>query len=117
MSIKQHIESAIKNIEAEREREISALRDRVMRDKIVPNNTEIERHKNDAINSLTTKLNESIAELQRQYTTEKTAIIEASEKKKSEFAQTIIQTETSVVRLEYDNKIKQLSEIAQTAKE
>lgn len=117
MSIKQHIENAIKNIEAEREREIAVVKDRVTRDKIVPNNAEIERHKTDAINALTQKLNENISQLQQQYAADKNAIVEASEKKKSEFAQTVIQTETSVVRLEYDNKIKQLTDIAGTIKE
>ena len=114
MSVQQIIENALKCIEAEKEKAINATKERVMREKVVPNNTEIDRLRTEAINARSTKLNEDIQKLQEEFNAERQAMIEASEKKKSDFAAQVIATEVSIVSVEYDNHIhllnKQLSE-------
>lgn len=115
MSIKQHFQAALQNISAEKERAIAMEREKVMREQVTPKNAEIEHSKNDAINALTTKLNQDIASLQQAFNDEKNRYIEASEKKKSEFMSQAIATATAVITLEYDKAIatleKQISEI------
>ena len=115
MSIKQILENALKSIENEQERAVSLAKERVTREKIVPKNTEIDRSKTEAINALQAKLNQDIAKLQESFNSERNAIIEASEKKKAEYATSVIQTEISVVTLEFTNTMsalrKQIDEI------
>lgn len=115
MSIKQHFQSALQNIIAEKDRAISIEKDRVNREQIAPKNAEIEQAKTEAINALTSKLNQDISSLQQQFNAEKTRYIEASEKKKTEFAEQAIATATAIVTVEYDKAIayleKQISEI------
>lgn len=115
MSIKQHFQTARQNIVVEKERAISAEKDRVMREQVTPKIAEIETSKNEAINALTTKLNQDIASIQQAFNVEKARYIEASEKKKAEFTEQAISTATAIVAVEYDKAIanldKQISEI------
>lgn len=115
MAIKQILENALKAIESEQDRAVSLAKDRVTREKIIPNNTEIDRSKTEAISALQTQLNQDIAKLQEKFAVERNAINEASEKKKAEFAKSVIDAEVSVVTLEYSNTMsalkKQISEI------
>lgn len=108
MSIKQHYQTARQNITAEKERAISVEKDRVTKEQIIPNNAEVDKFKAEAINALTTKLNQDIANLQNNFNAEKASIIEASEKKKSAFAEQAISTAVSLVSLEYDKAISDL---------
>jgi hypothetical protein len=115
MAIKQYFETALRGIEQERERAISVAREKAMREKIVPNNATIDASRTEAINALTANLNKEISALQEKFNIEKQAIIEASEKKKSEFATATMETEASIVSVQYDAAInalkKQISEI------
>lgn len=115
MSIRQHFETALHNIQAERERAISASRERVTREKIIPNNNAIDTKRNEAINALTERHNQEIAKLQEAFNSQKQSIIEASEKSKADFATTAIEAEAALVAVQYDNAIhalnKQISEI------
>lgn len=115
MSIKQHFENALKNIEADKERAIATAREKVTREKIIPNNSELDRLRAEAINARTAQLNQDIAKLQETFASERQAIIEASEKKKTDFANQVISVEIAVVEQEYNNAItvlkKQISEI------
>jgi hypothetical protein len=108
MAIKQHYQTAIQGLISEKDRAVAAEKDRVMKEQIVPHNGDVEKYKTEAINSLTNKLNEDIANLQKCYNSEKAAIIEASEKKKAAFAEQAISTATSIVALEYDREITSL---------
>ena len=108
MSIKQHYETALKSIESEMERAIAIAKERVTRERIVPNNAEIDNSRAAAINAITTKLNQDIAKLQENFNAEKQAIVEASEKKKAEFAANTIATETSIVSAQYTAAMNEL---------
>lgn len=115
MSIRQHFETALNGIQAEKERAISASRERVTREKIIPNNNAVDTKRNDAINELTQRHNQEIAKMQEAFNAEKQSIIAASEKSKSDFATAAIESEAALVSVAYDNAIhalkKQLSEI------
>jgi exonuclease VII large subunit len=115
MSIKQHFQTAMQGIIAEKDRAVSAERDRVMREQVAPKVAEIEQSKTEAINALTTKLNQDIAALQQAFNAERTRYVEASEKKKAEYTEQAIATATAVITVEYDKAIanleKQISEI------
>ena len=64
MSIKQHLETALKSIEMDKDRAISIAREKVVREKIVPKNNEIDTARTQAINARAEKLNADIAKLQ-----------------------------------------------------
>jgi hypothetical protein len=108
MSIKQHYETAYRNIEAEKERAIATAKEKTTREVIIPKNVEFDNYKNNAINALTTELNEKIANLQKDFNEQKTSIIEATEKKKSDFASCTLNAEIAVVSQKYDSAINEL---------
>lgn len=117
MSIRQHFETALRGAEQERERAIAMAKERAMREKVIPYNAEIDNARTDAINAITANLNKEIANLQEKFNLEKQSIIEASEKKKSDFATTTIEAEASIVAVQYDTAIKSLNKLISETKE
>lgn len=115
MSIKQHYLNAKQAMTAEKERAIAIERERVTKEQIIPKNAELDQAKNSAINALTEKLNQDIANIQQRFSTEKATILDATEKKKADFANEAISTAISIVSLEYDREItaldKRISEL------
>lgn len=110
MAIKQHLEQAIKALEAEREREVALVKEKATREKIVPYNQEMDIARDKAIAEKQQKLNETIASFQKKFTEEKQEIIDAGEKKKAENATAVITTETYTVTVAYDKAIAKLKE-------
>lgn len=108
MSIKQHLENALRSIETDKDRAIATAKEKCTREKIIPHNADVDRSLNEATNALTAKLNQDIAKLQETFNAEKQAMIEASNKKKTEYASQIIATETSIVAMEYDKAVAEL---------
>ncbi len=115
--IKQILERAIADIEAQKAREVSAIKERVMREKIVPYNNEINQSRDKAISELNTQLNSNIAELQKKFSDSKQSLIDAGEKKKTDFAEVTIATETAIVAESYDKSISKLRDMINQEKE
>lgn len=110
MSIKTYIEEAIKKIEAERDREVQTIKERVTREVILPYNAEIDKAREKAVAEEQAKLSKNISSLQENFAKQKTQLIEAGEKKKADNANRVISTETSIVCAKYDKVIWKLKE-------
>jgi hypothetical protein len=110
MSIKVHLEQAIKNLEAEREREVAVIKEKATREKIVPFNQEMDMARDKAIAEKQQALNATIVAHQENFTKEKAEIFAAAEKKKNENATSVITTETYTVTVKYDKAIAKLKE-------
>lgn len=117
MSIKAHLEQAVKNLEAEKERVALAKKEEVTRDKIVPFNQEMDIARDKAISEKQSALNATIVAHQEQFAKEKKEIYDAAEKKKADNANTVIATETYTVTVEYDKAISKLKQQIQEIKE
>lgn len=106
-----YIEQAIHGIETEKEQAISAIKDTIIRDKVAPKNAEIDILRDRALQEKQEKLNADIAALQEAFASERQAIIDASEKQKTENANALIVAETASIAYEYDTKIAELKKI------
>lgn len=109
--VNTYIEQAIRGIEDEREQKITEIKTTIIRDKVAPQNAEIDQKRDLAIQELQTKLNADILALQEAFARERQAIIDASEKQKTENASTLIVAETASVTAEYDTKIAELKKL------
>jgi hypothetical protein len=117
MSIKTHLEQTIKNLEAEREREVAVIKEKVTREIIVPFNKEMDTARDAAIAEKQKQLNEAIVAHQENFAREKQEIIAACEKKKTDNATSVITTEAYTVTLAYDKAISKLKEQIKDLKE
>lgn len=109
--INAYIEQAIRGIEAEREQQIAGIKATIMRDKVAPQNAEIDGKRDLALQELQTKLNQDIAERQEKFAAERQAIIEASEQQKTANADALIAAETAGITAEYDAKLVELRKL------
>lgn len=110
MSIKAHLEQAVRSLEAEKQTVANAKKEQVTREKIVPFNQEIDRAREQAIAERQQALNATILAQQEQFAKEKQEMIEAGEKKKAEYANSVITTETYSATVDYDKAITKLNE-------
>jgi hypothetical protein len=110
MSVKLHLEQAVKSLESEREREVAIIKERVMRETIIPYNKEMDIARDKAIAELQNELNSNIAALQEEFARKKKEIFEANEKKKESNATSVITTESYTVTVKYDKAISKLNE-------
>ena len=110
MSIKMHLEQAVKSLEAEREKEVSIIKDRATREKIVPYNQEADKLRDLAVAELQQNLNDDIAARQSRFAEEKKAIFDENEKRKESNANAVLATETYSVTVKYDKAIAKLHE-------
>lgn len=110
MMIKDIYENAIRQIEADRARNMEVVRQNVLRDKVAPFNADIDARLREALAELQEKHNANIAQLQRAFETEAREMTDAANKKKQEFLETAVSTETAAINAEADNAIKHLKE-------
>lgn len=110
MSIKVHLEQAVKSLEAEKQTVANAVKEKVTREKIIPYNQEIDIARDKAIAEKQGSLNATIVAHQERFAKEKQEIITAAENKKAENANAVITTETYAVTVEYDKAISKLNE-------
>lgn len=110
--IKTHFETAINGLKTEREKNIAIKREQIMREKILPYNTEIDASRDAAIKELTQKLSEDIAARQQQYATDKQAIITAAEQNKTNNQTAVLNTELAIYTQDYDIAIAELEKQA-----
>lgn len=117
MSIKTIYEQTIRSLEAEKMTIMNATKERVMREKIIPFNQEIDSARDKAIAEKQQALNATIVAQQEQFAKDKKEIIEAGEKKKEENATAVITSETYSATVEYDKSIAELKEKLSNLKE
>lgn len=117
MSIKAHLEQAIRSLEAEKNTVTNAVKDRVMREKVVPYNQEIDKARDSAIAEKQQLLNATITAQQERFAKEKQEMYDAGEKKKTENANAVITSETYSATVEYDKAISKLKEQIDNLKE
>ena len=111
MSIKQHAENALKNMQAERDRELAIARERVTREKIVPNNQEVDSAMAKAMEEITKQRDEAISQVQAQFSDNRTALIEEAARQKNTFAERVMAEETAVINAKYDSAEADLAAI------
>lgn len=110
MSIKAHLEQAIKSLQTEKQSVANAVKERVTREKILPYNQDIDMARDKAIEEKQANLNATIVAHQEQFAKDKREIIEAAQKKKEENAASVITSETYMATVEYDKAIAKLTE-------
>lgn len=110
MAIKAHLEQAVRSLEAEKEREVAIIKDKVTREKIIPYNQEADKGRDLAIAELQQNMNDDIAARQAKFAKEKEAIVAENEKRKENNASAVLATETYTVTVKYDKAIAKLNE-------
>lgn len=110
MAIKDHLEQAVRNLEAEKEREVNIIKEKATREKIVPYNQDADKGRDLAIAELEQGLNEDIAKRQAKFAEDKKAIVEENEKRKNNNATAVIASETYTVTCKYDKAICHIKE-------
>lgn len=113
--IKVYLEQAIKAIETEKEKQVSVIRERIMRERIAPLNAEIDTAKAKALSAIDNELNAKIVELKQLYETKKQELIRLGEEKKKANMDSVLTAELATITFDYDNAIvnlqKQIDEI------
>ena len=128
MAIKQYLEEAMKKIAADRDREVSLLKQQVTQEKIIPHNAEIDNVSNTAIAKLQNELaertsveqqshNARVLALQQDFAQKKQEIVDAGIAEKEEFAKTTISSATANITLKYDTEIAKIREQIQALEE
>ncbi len=110
-NINAYIEQAIHGIETERDQKIETVKAEIIRDKVAPQNAEIDTKRDNAVQELQTKLNADISALQERFNIERQAIIDASEKQKADNANMLITIETTSINTKYNTKLAELRKL------
>lgn len=117
MDIRQIVTQTIAQVESEKQRQISLSKEKVMREKVVPFNLEIDKARDKAINELSTKLNQDILNLRQKFEDEKKALEKAGEQKKAEFQRNAVEAEiatinsqTSIAKAKLEKILEELGE-------
>lgn len=106
--IKQVYESAISKLEQQKNVELQSLRQKVLQEKILPFNAEIDKAYQTAVQKLSDEMNKKIVELQNQFARDKEALMQAGNKKKADNQESILASETSALAYLYDSSISEL---------
>lgn len=106
--IQAQIEQLINRLKAEKESELRNVQQKVMEDKILPFNANIDSLRDKAIAQKTEELNNAITALREKYNTERQEIIDASERNKAANLEAVIAAETSIINSKYDSAISDL---------
>lgn len=120
-------ERNINEIKALKDRQCSAIKEKVMREKIAPLNTEIEKMKIETIGKLkglqdeekqklTAEFQEKLNALQKKYENDIQTVVDASEKKKQDNINSILATETYEVESECSKAVARLEAIIEEMK-
>lgn len=115
--IKERLEQTVRELEAEKERAVSTVKDRIVREKVAVYNAEIDNSRAKALQELDAELNAKVVALQEEYAKKKQSLIELGEQDKQKHTDTILSTELAVVTVEYDNSINKLKAIIAEIKE
>lgn len=113
MAISSVIQASINQVQSQRTTEIDRAKQKAHQEKIAPFNAEIETSKQKAISELTQQFQAKVAELQQTLEGQKKDICEASEKKKTEFAEMTLMGVEAEVATRYDKVLADLAKIAE----
>lgn len=108
--INQVFEQALKQLEADRQRECEAARQKCMQEQVAPNNAKIDASAREALAKLQKEHSEEMATLNAQYEEEKSAILEAAQNKKKEFETQMLDLAVSVINHNTDSAISHLQQ-------
>lgn len=107
--IKAYLEQAIKNIEVEREKQVSIVKDRVVREKIAPFNADVDAYRAKALSEIDSELATKITDLKAEYEAKKAELVRLGEEKKKTNAETVLASELAVITVEFDTAIAKLT--------
>lgn len=107
--IKTYFEELVRKLEAEKERKINEVKDRVMREKIVPYNADIDNSRAKALTEIDNELNAKIAEIKTVYETKKQELVKLAEENKKANADTVLASELARVTVDLDAHIAKLN--------
>lgn len=106
--LKDHLLTAIRDIEAEKNSQLAMLKERVTREKIIPYNEKVDELTRNTISALDEKENEEICAIQLKYSEEKKAIISRADANKTSNADLVITQASSELEQKYGNIIDDL---------
>lgn len=106
--IKDHLRGAIAALEAEKENGVSTIKDKILREQILPYNAKVDESVNTAINELKDKKNNEIAEIEERFRNAKQELLSTAEATKKEFAAEVIAKETQEFNARYDRIIENI---------
>lgn len=107
--VKEYLEQAVRAIEAEKERQVAIIKDRLTREKIAPYNADVDQKRAKALAEIDAELNEKIVELKQAYEAKKQELVRLGEENKKENADQIYASELAVFTVEYDKHIAKLN--------
>ena len=110
MSIKQHLQNALTAIQTEEERAIGAAKEKAMRENVIPEHNALNEQRDMAIAQITEAHNAKIAQLTEHFNAEKQSIETATENKKAQVTNTMIECATATVKAQYGKTIADLEE-------
>lgn len=106
--IKAYFEELIKKLEAEREKEVAPIKDRILREKVFPHNTEIDASRAKALSEIDAEYNVKIAELKKECEEKKQLLIKLGEEDKKANMESALATELAPFTVKYDKEIAKL---------
>lgn len=115
--IKMALEQAIQTIKDAKERKIAEIKDRTMREKIIPYNADVDSARTKALTEIDNELNAKIVELKQAYETKKQELVRLGEENKKANADSVLASELAVLSVEYDAHIAKLTAQLEDIKE
>lgn len=109
--VKSILENCIAQVENYRQQQIAATRQRVMQEKIIPYNKEIDQSCREAVAELAKKHDEKIAQLHQLFEQEKRTLFQAAEEQKSKFSEQTIAEAVAFVEYNANETIKKVNQI------
>lgn len=107
--VKEYLLQAVKGIEAERDRKVAEVKDRIVREKLAPYNADVDEKRAKALRELDNELNVKMVELKREYDAKKQELIRLGEENKQKNADSVFASELAVVTIDYDAHIAKLN--------
>ena len=122
MELSNQIQSFIQQVKDSEQRELLVAKERIMREKIIPFNQEIDKIKAESIDklsrlfdqekmTLTKQYNDNLIALQQKFDVDKQIINDTAEKKKTENENAVMATETYEITNRYKKAIAKLNSI------
>lgn len=109
--IKNYIEQAIRNLEAEKAQKIGEAESRVLAGKVAQYYGEADKKRDAEVSELTISYNEAVSELQKKYSNDKQVILDKYAADKLAYKENAVLSETSTLAYEYDKHIAKLQEM------
>lgn len=107
--VKDFLVQAVKSIEAERDRQVAVVKDRIVREKIAPYNANVDQLRASALAEIENELNGKILELRQTYEARKQDLVRMGEEDKKKNAESVLATELALVTVDYDAHIAKLN--------